>query len=63
MFQAASSPAQQCQAQLYVGYNFLVDANKAEAKKRFRSAVDICSAARLEFRLAKAAYTSLGSTP
>ena len=60
VFQSARTPAQQCQAHVYVGYGQLVDGKKNEARKRLEAALEVCGANKLEYRLAEAELGRLG---
>ena len=60
VFKSARTPAQQCQAHVYVGYGQLVDGKKKEARKRLEAALEVCGANKLEYRLAEAELGRLG---
>jgi tetratricopeptide (TPR) repeat protein len=60
VFKSARTPAQQCQAHVYVGYRQLVDGKKKEARKRLQAALEVCGANKLEYRLAEAELGRLG---
>ncbi|MEE8515606.1 MAG: right-handed parallel beta-helix repeat-containing protein, partial [Alphaproteobacteria bacterium] len=61
VFKSARTPAQQCQAHVYVGYGQLVDGKKKEARKRLQAALEVCGANKLEYRLAEAELGRLGT--
>jgi hypothetical protein len=63
VFTVARSTAQQCLAHLYAGYNELLAKKTTEAKARLQSALEICSANKLEYRLAEAELGRLGGAP
>ncbi len=63
VFAVARTPAQQCQAHLYVGYGRLMAGKTKEARKRLTSALKVCGANKLEYRLADAELGRLGKAP
>lgn len=60
VFKLARTPAQKCQAHVYVGYRQLVDGKKKEARKRLQAALEVCGGNKLEYRLAEAELGRLG---
>ncbi len=54
LFEAAGSPAAQCNAHVFAGYERLVAGEQQAARERMQSALNICSTSRLEYRLAAA---------